>query len=318
MLVVGLVAVVAAYEAGRQTNAANPGTSTTPPAPVTSASPGSTRPGTPSTSGVVQPGNPATLSSCAFQQGLFKRECGIAAPPDVKPGERLPAVILLPGLGTGPVAIRDAGDWSNAAVRHRLLVVTPQGIADSWNAGGCCAIAQATGVDDIGYLTKLLDQIAARPDVDPSRIFMAGFSNGGMMTYRFLCSPAGSRLAGAASVSGTNVSGCDVAKALPFEHIHGTGDQVVPYNGGRSLASFVLGVTFPAVAASMAEFARAEGCPNSSATSVVASITYEDWTGCSGHSKVRFVTIPGATHDWPRGAPFDATDELLRFFGIEA
>ena len=162
----------------------------------------------------------------------------------------------------------------------------------------------------------MIDLVAARPDVDPARIFMTGFSNGGMMTYRFLCSAAASRLAAAASVSGTDVAGCDPSRSLPFEHIHGTGDQVVPYRGGNSLAGLILGVSFPSVTDSVAKFAAADGCHGSPANSSVGGVAYEDWSGCGNGSRVRLATLAGWGHDWPGGGSFSATDELLTFFGI--
>ena len=97
--------------------------------------------------------------------------------------------------------VRSQGDWADTVVRRRFMLVTPSGILGSWNAGSCCGFA-ANNHDDVGYLDALVDDISQRPDVDPERIYMAGFSNGGMMTYRYAC--ADDRIRGIASIAGTN------------------------------------------------------------------------------------------------------------------
>ena len=46
-----------------------------------------------------------------------------------------------------------------------------------WDAGTCCTPAPQ---DDIGYLRAVVASVAARTLIDRSRIYVVGFSNGGM------------------------------------------------------------------------------------------------------------------------------------------
>lgn len=158
---------------------------------------------------VTLPGSGATSTIFSIvQQPWGPRVIGWASPAGLGPTEKVPLVILLHGLGAGPQVVFTGGSWADAVSKHRILVETPSGVQNSWNAGGCCLPARALGVDDVAYLDAVLDDAVKRPNVDPDRIFLVGQSNGGMMAYRYACTK-GNRLAGLASVTGTNVSGCE-------------------------------------------------------------------------------------------------------------
>jgi len=260
------------------------------------------------------PGSTAVTSSCNLTQGIVVRECAVILPPGLPEGTRLPVVFLLHGMGDGPGTVRDAGDWTNAVLARRFMLVTPTGFGSSWNAGDCCGIAKATGVDDTSYLATLVDEIGRRPDVDPSRMFVAGFSNGGMMAYRFAC--VSDRIAGMASVSGTPVIDCPPKRPLPVLHIHGTADDTVPYEGGSGLVAAIMGVQFAPIETAMDRIATDDGCTAAPSQRTAGELTYRDWSGCGGGARVEFVTIANWTHAWPLTGSLNATDEVLDFFGI--
>ncbi|MEZ5321001.1 MAG: hypothetical protein R2698_02760 [Microthrixaceae bacterium] len=111
-----------------------------------------------------------------------------------------------------------------------------------------------------------------------------GFSNGGMMVYRFLCSAA-DRVAAAASVSGTNDAGCEPNGAVSILHIHGTADESVPYRGGASVFSALMGSTFPPVEEAVGATAAAQGCGNEPTVSTLGAVTDRSWTNCRGGAR---------------------------------
>jgi polyhydroxybutyrate depolymerase len=260
----------------------------------------------------------ALVSSCHPYQQPFPLPplgCTVLSPAHIAVGERLPLVVMLHGFNTSPNQEVTAGNWDAAVVRDRIIVELPESNAASWNAGGCCGLSQGAGANDVGYLQKLVTDAKARADVDPSRVFMVGNSNGGMMTYRYLCDHAG-ELAGAASVEGTRVVGCTPSTPVPFLHVAGTGDEVVPYLGGQSLVSWVLGVTFPGVEDSVQQFATASGCTGEPSTRTSGAVTRRSWRRCAGGTHVELDSIAGWTHRWPNGSDYDATAEVLSFFGL--
>jgi poly(3-hydroxybutyrate) depolymerase len=298
--------------------------------PPTSA-PTTSRPGVP---GTTQPTGPtqstsrpssgrrtddgALVSSCHPYPQPFPLSplgCTVLSPPNIKVGEKLPFVVMLHGFNTSPNQEMTAGDWDAAVVRDRVIVAFPESNAASWNAGACCGLSQGAGANDVAYLQKLVTDAKARPEIDPSRVFMVGNSNGGMMTYRYICDHA-DELAGAASVEGTRVVGCTPTTPIPFLHVAGRADEVVPYLGGQSLVSWVLGVTFQGVESSVREFAAASGCSGEPSTRTTGAVTRAMWRGCAGGSRVELDSIAGWPHRWPNGRAYDATTEVMSFFGL--
>ena len=73
------------------------------------------------------------------------------------------------------------------AEQNNFILVTPQGVEKSWNAGRCCGQARAAklNVDDVSFLRMVAaDVLAAEPGVDPTRVYFAGHSTGCMMAQR--------------------------------------------------------------------------------------------------------------------------------------
>lgn len=266
---------------------------------------------------VTRPGSPVGVSSLDLTQGANRRHAVLLSPPDIAPGERLPLVILLHGHSGNSGVVVSEGGWKQAIIEHRFLVLAPEGVSQSWNAGGCCRMSTALGTDDVAYLDALVQDMAKRPQVDPARISMVGNSNGGMMTYRYLCRHA-DRIAAAVIVEGTNVAGCEPSAPLPLLHVAGTADRVVPYDGGSSGAGMLLGSEdFPPVVDSVTKVARAMGCAAAPTEDQPrTAVTTRTWTGCRDGATVQLDSIEGQQHAWPKGSPYAATDEALAFLGL--
>lgn len=148
---------------------------------------------------------------------------------------------------------------------HGVLLASPDGTIDAagkqfWNATDACCDFGGTGVDDVAYLTGLIDEIGGVYNVDPRRIYLIGHSNGGFMSYRMACDRA-DRIAAIISLAGaTNI---DAAKCAPSEpvsvlEIHGDADDVVEYAGGTSLSSG--GGPYPGAVTSTELWAGYDGC----------------------------------------------------------
>ena len=273
-------------------------------------------------SGQVQPEEPleesqVVYTGCAPITQTFPlpdRSCVIGVPPDVGLDEKLPAVVLLHGFNTSSADVTRNGGWDQQVVDRRLVLVRPEGMFSSWNAGGCCGFAMSSGTDDVGYLDAVMDQVVAHPNVDPSRVYMVGESNGGMMAYFYACR-AGDRLAGIASVGGSRVVSCETHEPIDTLHAHGTADETVPYNGGQSLVSWVLGVTFPGLQRSMELWAAGMECEPEITEVDSQGAESQVWEECPAGVEVRLDTIQNGPHAWFRGR-YDATDHVLDFFGL--
>jgi poly(3-hydroxybutyrate) depolymerase len=112
--------------------------------------------------------------------------------------------------------------------------------------------------NDVGYLVDVVHAVAASVPVDLTRVYIVGFSNGGMMALRAICS-APETFAAAGSVSGPFL-GSSCQKAV-WRHIAAAPDPIVPADGGVSPGAPTLGVvrdwcgcTWPSTATERARF----------------------------------------------------------------
>ncbi len=136
-------------------------------------------------------------------------------------------VVALHSFGHTPVEQVEQG-WSAAADRHRFVVIYPdRGL--SWNAGLCCGDAAASRRDDVSWMASAI--ILARDKYHLSKIYLVGFSNGGMMVERLLAERPG--LSSAFAVWGAApempTAGRWAGEGFLF---NGSLDLIVPMKGG--------------------------------------------------------------------------------------
>ena len=225
----------------------------------------------------------------------------------------LPLVLVLHGLGQNAEIMAPLGAFSSLARDGRAVVVVPDGWHRSWNAGRCCGDAAAEGVDDVAYLDALIDEVVDQTGADPRQVHMVGFSNGGMMVYRYLCEGA-TRLRGAASIAGTNVDGCTPTRPTDFIQISGTDDDVVPLGPTQSPASVAALGQVPPVRTSVERLAEAFSCPPPETTQV-APLTSTRWAPCAGGTTVRLDEVTGLVHIYPSGPGYQGTDQIMAVWG---
>jgi polyhydroxybutyrate depolymerase len=225
-----------------------------------------------------------------------------------------PLIVVLHGLGQDAEHMAGIGGWPALARDKRAVVAFGEGSENSWNAGTCCGQAAASKVDDVAYLDSLIDEVVRRTGADRSAVYMAGFSNGGMMTYRYLCE-GGVALRGAASLAGTDVDGCTPSRPTNFLQISGSADTVVPVDNTASVAAD-LGPLVPVGAAVMGVAAGFD-CPDP-VTTRATPVTKMTWAPCRDGVTVRFDEIAGLGHSYPIVDGYQGTDEILALWGLPA
>jgi polyhydroxybutyrate depolymerase len=218
------------------------------------------------------------------------------------------APLLFNFHGYGSTALEQMvyGDFRPIADTAGFLIIHPQGTADylgnnHWNVGW-----GGSTVDDVGFTDALIDSIATDYNIDETRIYSTGMSNGGFMSYLLACELS-DRFAAMASVTGSMTSGqtesCNAQHATPIMEIHGTGDDIVPYNGTSLFTSIpeVINhwVVFNDCNESPTIIEMPDLDPNDGST--VTQYIYSQ--GNSGVEVVHFKVING-THTWP-GSNYD-------------
>lgn len=210
-----------------------------------------------------------------------------------------------------------------------FLVAYPYGIVSSWNAGQCCGQAWLDAVDDVQFVSDLIDRIAEEWCIDPRRIYATGMSNGGFMSHRLGCelSDRIAAIAPVAGVLGIDPASCAPPRRVPVMHFHGTEDMLVPYEGGVPLVQWTTGGTldFLSVEETMAVWRGIDGCAGTSEVIYQqGDSTCVRWQACDNGSEVIRCVAEGAGHTWPGGLPvptlgettqdMSATEMMLDFF----
>jgi polyhydroxybutyrate depolymerase len=259
-------------------------------------------------------------------------------PPQAASGA-LPVVISLHGGGGNAQQHRLSAGIDAAADRDAYIAVYPNGsgrLGDrllTWNAGNCCGYAQRRDVDDVGFISRLIDDLQRRVALDPRRIYVAGHSNGGMMAHR-LGEALPDRIAAIASVAGAHVPASDAGpRAVPVLHIHSVDDPRALYHGGLGppFPLTMSRVLHPSVDATLAAWAKRNGCdpdPREAAFLESAGQTARKLIhgNCRDGANITLWKLTAAGHGWPGGAKarerllgpstkvIDANAEIWKFF----
>ncbi|MGZ6979192.1 MAG: alpha/beta hydrolase family esterase [Acidimicrobiia bacterium] len=222
-------------------------------------------------------------------------------------GPRVPLLVALHGgTGWGTQFERTSG-FDGIAEANRFIVVYPDGVGvgpnqvnRTWNSGACCGAAQREDVDDVTFVRMLIERMRSQYPIDPSRVFAAGHSNGGMQAYRLACELADQIVAVGVQSSSLELDDCRPARPVSLLHIHGTADQNVPIGGGIG-AEAISGVSFRPPIDGIRTFAELDGCPatpSHSTDPANADVSIQTWGPCDDGTEVRFMTVAGAPHAW--------------------
>ncbi len=247
---------------------------------------------------------------CTVTVGERMRPYLVHVPQRAQSQAKLPVVLLFHGGGSNPRQMIDFTGMNDCADKHGFVVVYPAGTgiieaALTFNAGNCCGRALREQVDELAFVTAILDQLPQQVSVDPQRIYATGMSNGAMMAY-LVADKLSERIAAIAPVGGPmGFATCSPKQPVPVLHFHGRDDEFAPYNGGIGRRS-ISKTNFFSVAHSIDAWVQANGCEASPMT-LELPVTVDDGTRVTVHtykggrdgSEVQLYEIHGAGHTWP-------------------
>ncbi len=175
------------------------------------------------------------------------REYLLHLPSGYKSSNSYPLLVALHGFGDHPRFIEQYTGFSRLSDKEKFIVVYPYGLQNSktkkfsWNGGSCCGEAFNKKEDDVLFINNLVDELSKKYNIDSKKIYLTGFSNGGLLTYK-IATEAPEKFAAFAVVSGSiggkikkddpyfNLS--KPKKAVPILIMHGKNDNLISYNGG--------------------------------------------------------------------------------------
>jgi poly(3-hydroxybutyrate) depolymerase/6-phosphogluconolactonase (cycloisomerase 2 family) len=169
-------------------------------------------------------------------------------PPGYDGSTAVPLVLDFHGLTANPTRFAGLSGWRSLADSEDFIVAYPLGLfgraeapeiltsgGPSFNGGPlCCGTARLRRIDDVGFARAIVQGVAAEANVDRTRVYATGFSNGGYMSFRLGCEAA-DLFAGIAPLAGFiglfPMTQCQPSRPIPVIEFAGLHDPGNPYPG---------------------------------------------------------------------------------------
>lgn len=265
-----------------------------------------------------------TLNETITHDGM-QRSYILYLPDSYTGNEGVPVVLNFHGYGSNASEQMWYGDFRSIADTSGFLIVHPQGSLFNgithWNVGGWTV---GSTVDDVSFINALLDSISADYNIELTRVYATGMSNGGFMSFLLACQLS-DRIAAIAPVAGSmtpeTYNNSNPQHPTPILQIHGTTDDVVPYNGDTW--------TLPIddVLEYWANYNNCNPIPSVTALPDIdpndgSTIEHMVFSGGDNNIKVEHYMIVGGGHTWPGNIfggngtnnDIDASAEIWKFF----
>ena len=256
-------------------------------------------------SSTVRPGSEGVTTRQTMTVAGIPRTYLLHIPAHYDTIRRAPLVIVLHGHGESADNFEKYTGMSDKADLEGFIAVYPQALGDpsDWHT----AIDGPSKRDDIAFVRNIINLLERKYRIDTRRIYAAGHSNGGIMTYR-LASTLSDKIAAigvtAGSIGMIDDHGDTVRYAPPAHpvsviHFHGLEDADVPYHGGAesdgpdNIVSVRNTVSF---------WLTADHCPTTAASRTVSAdrnVIVDSYTPCAKGTAVTLYTIIDGTHRWP-------------------
>jgi polyhydroxybutyrate depolymerase len=240
--------------------------------------------------------SPGTLISSGHARDYL-----LYVPKSYNPTKPTPLVITLHSSMSWDSAALAISQWNSVADENGFLVVYPQGTGvgpKSWEMEGS---ETPSRMPDVAFIGRLIDKLEASYNIDKTRIYANGMSNGGGMAFVLSCTLS-DRIAAVGMVSAgldPDWEWCRDTKPVPVIAFHGTADPICPFNGGFSKLA---GGSFPSVPEFFAKWSHRNQCSADAVESSIAPTVSEyRYRDCASDASVELYAISGEGHQWPGG-----------------
>ncbi|MBE2227762.1 MAG: hypothetical protein IAE93_10480 [Ignavibacteria bacterium] len=252
--------------------------------------------------------------------------------------EPLPLVMIFHGGGGTAEQVMNHTKFNKLADKENFICVYPNAVDKNWNDGRI-GDKLPMDIDDIKFISTLLDTLNANYKINSKRIFSTGISNGGFFSF-YLALKLSSRILAIAPVT-ANIpenlkDNWKTDKPISVLLINGTKDPLVKFDGGP--VGFKDDETGRGVSLSTSWTVKIltenNSCMQGTKTEVIEDTEDDDckaeketYYKCADGTKVILVTIKGGGHTWPGASQylpkiivgnvckdFNATEMIWEFF----
>lgn len=250
---------------------------------------------------------------------------------------KLPVVLVLHGGGGNAKQMMKYSKFNNTADKGTFIAVYPEGYKKNWSDG---RIGDELPVnrDDVKFISMLIDSLFAKYNIDTSRIYATGISNGGFFSI-YLAYKLSNRILAIAPLCAAipkNLKDKFIPQnPVSMMLINGTEDKLVRYDGGS--VGFREGDRGESISTdeTIKIWVKNNNCSGSPVEEKIPDVNKKDecrairysYTGGINNSEVVLIKIEGGGHTWPGRSQylpkfivgtvckdFDANDVIWEFF----
>jgi polyhydroxybutyrate depolymerase len=277
----------------------------------------------PSAGCTTEGGLPAGHSSLTIAVGSGQRSARIDVPASATGSDPAPVLVSLHPFSVNGAGWEGYSRLAKDAVARGYVVITPNGSQPGprWNVPG----GIENNVDDIGYVSQLLDAAEDAACIDRNREFAAGFSAGAAMAQALSCTLPW-RMSAVAASGGANLTDlCPGSPATDVMVLHGSDDPIAPLTGSDVPFATPNGLNIDDVVATDA--VRAGCAPVPTVEQLFADVVVDRYVSCDDSRRVEYWQLLGAGHTWagttaplleivtgPTNQSISANERVLDFF----
>ena len=171
-----------------------------------------------------------------IQVNDIKRSYLLHLPSSYSKEKQIPLVLAFHGGGGQGKGMERLTGFSSLSDLNSFIVVYPDALWKQWNDGREVKEirSQRENIDDVSFVSALIDRLEQVYSLDPRRIYATGISNGGFFSQRLACELS-NKIAAIAVVASSlprNLSSCKPERPVSVLIISGTNDPLVPWEGG--------------------------------------------------------------------------------------
>src|SRR5579871_1102587 len=271
-----------------------------------------------------------------------ERQYAIHLPPSFNTSKNFPVIFAFHGGGGEYKKVIRYYNLNGLADENGYIVVYPNAINKAWSMSGVSSRIKKidNSVDDVKFISELLDNLIANYKADSKHVFCTGISCGGIFSL-FLAWQLSDRITAIAPVCASIPQA--IAEEYSFKHptpvllINGTEDPLINYNGGPGKMN---GRNAESQTANMlpteelvSKIAKLNNCQSNPVvkdlpdTDTKDGCTAIDYSYSCNDSQVEFIKIINGGHTWPGGIQylpkviigkvckdFNAEEKVFEFF----
>ena len=255
------------------------------------------------------------MKRCDLKHDNLDRFYYVYTPTNLDSNESIPVLFAFHGYGSSAMRHLNYTNYFSLADSNNFIVIYPQGattatLSTHWNVGGWTS---KSTINDLDFVDTVISLLKDKIQIDETRIYSSGMSNGGYMGYHLACNLS-TKFAAIASVTGSmtndTYNDCNPVHPTPILQIHGLLDFVVPYDGNAGSKSISDVIDY---------WVNYNSCSTDQDTVIkyddYSLIVYDTYTSCLNDVNVKLILHPEMGHDWPslQSYNINASAEIWNF-----